>query len=206
METTYDKNLNRLYLHEKKRKKKSVIWPYWTSTIHVLYGLQSQYHPSHQHTQYILPTTMPWSHTHAYNSQTWSTLTHTLIRTHTHLHLSSTERSTGHYEREATSTAACNPQTNTHTHVDLHGEAHEPRACCVWVFLRGWTHSYHCPTGKKQDCSGRTGGWTQVPLCLEGHYGGKGCRVLEIRDHTVIVTYQAQSHAAEQLVIGQGDP
>ncbi len=67
------------------------------------------------------------------------------LRTHTHLHLhfSSTECSTGHYEREATSTAACNPQTNTHTHADLHGEAHELRACCVWVFLRGWTRSYH---------------------------------------------------------------
>ncbi len=130
---------------------------------------------------------------------------HLRTHTHLHLHLSSTECSTGHYEREATSTAACNPQTNTHTHADLHGEAHELRACCVWVFLRGWTRSYHCPTGKRQDCSGRTGGWTQVPLCLEGHYGGKGCRVLEIRDHTVIVTYQAQSNTAKQLVIGQRD-
>lgn len=184
--------------------KNWVIWPHWTSTINVLSGLYSQYPLINTHnTYYLLPCL---NHTHAYNSHTWSTLTHTHIRTHTHPHLHLSSMECGTTSVRLLSTAACNPKTNTHTHADLHGEAHEPRAWCVWVFLRVQTHSYHCPTGKRQDCSGRTVGWTQVPLCLEGHYGGKGCRVLEIRDHTVIVTYQAQLNTAKQLVIGHWDP
>lgn len=137
-------------------------------------------------TYYLLPCP---NHTHAYNIATHEAHLHTLAYTLTHTYTSgaqSVAQGTTSVRLHLLQHAI--PETNTHTHADSDGEAHEPRAWCVWVFLRVWTHSYHCPTGKRQDCSGRTGGWTQVPLCLEGHYGGKGSRVLEIKDHTVTVT------------------
>lgn len=158
---------------------------------------QSQYHPSRQHAQHILLTTMPQSHTCLQQPH----VKHTYTRSHTHSHTPTPqEHRTWHRALRARGYIYCSmqfPKTNTHTHADSDGEAHEPRARCVWVFLRVWTHSYHCPTGKRQDCSGRTGGWTQVPLCLEGHYGGKGSRVLEIKDHTVTVTCQAESQNSQ---------
>lgn len=91
------------------------------------------------------------------------------------------------------------PNKHPHTH------RQELLCLCVFVFIRGWTHSYHCPADKRPDCSGRTGGWTQVLLCLVGHYGGKGSRVLEIKDHTITVTYrgiQAELQTAKQRIKG----
>lgn len=172
---------------EREKKRLRVIWNHWTSTINALSRLVTISPLSSTHTTHTIYYHAPI--THMPTIATREAHLHTLAYTLTHTYTSgaqSVARGTTSVRLHLLQHAI--PKTNTHTHADSDGEAHEPRAWCVWVFLRVWTHSYHCPTGKRQDCSGRTGGWTQVLLCLEGHYGGKGSRVLEIKDHTVTVT------------------